>query len=188
MDTQYFQRMIEEIYSAFGRKTPERDSAAYRSLWRRVCEERSVPNEAAKAIAYALCEYDTLPSNLGKAIIREFEQWLSANPQAKAHVHCCPDCSTDTPGFFWLWTADGQRKLCKCACNRDPRFDRFTPMTRRQAQDAGYLLSDPCAPEAANYIPPDFRAAIGHTEQPRKEHVRQMEAYDDASYDTAGNW
>ena len=74
MEQRFFDSMLDEIYSVFGRQRPAYGTPAYRSLWRRVVEERGVPNEAAKHIAYALSERDSLPLNLGKAILAEFDK------------------------------------------------------------------------------------------------------------------
>lgn len=182
MEERFFQSMLDEIYSAFGRQRPQYGSAAYRSLWRRVCEERCVPNEAAKAIAYALCDRDSLPLNLGKAILAEFENWLSEHPERRAQRTACPDCAPEMPGFFWAWESTGRRLLCKCACNQDKRFETQQPWTRRQAREAGLLLEYQARASAPQYLSPSARKALGHTEPPRKEHVAQVE------YSNAGGW
>ena len=182
MEERVFQRMLDEIYSAFGRQRPAHGTAAYNSLWRRVCEERAVPNEAAKAIAYALCDRDSLPLNLGKAILAEFENWLAEHPERRVHARACIDCDPEMPGFFWAFTAEGKRLLCKCACNQDRRLENVQAWTRRQAQEAGLLLSDPGAQAAPHSLPAAARKALGHAEQPRQHHVAQRE------YSNAGGW
>lgn len=139
MESQTFSRMLEEIYSAFGRERPSVNSATYRSLQRRVCQEGCVPNEAARFIAYAIAGYDSLPTNVGKAILREFQNWLSENPQRRATARGCPECSRDFPGFFWA-NDGGHDFLCKCACNTDPSWDRQRAWTHRQAREAGFAI------------------------------------------------
>ncbi|MBD5417344.1 MAG: hypothetical protein HDR50_06735 [Desulfovibrio sp.] len=182
MDERFFDSMLDEIYSAFQRQRPTRGTPAYRSLWRRVCEERAVPNEAAKAIAYALTDRDSLPLNLGKAILAEFENWLADHPQRRAKATACRDCDPAIPGFFWVWDATGYRMLCKCACNQDRRLENMQAWTRRQAQEAGLLLTDPGVEPAPRTLPPPARKALGHTEPPRRDHVAQRE------YSNAGGW
>lgn len=182
MEERFFQSMLDEIYSAFGRQRPAYGTAAYRSLWRRVCEERAVPNAAAKAIAYALSERDSLPLNLGKAILAEFDNWLSEHPERRSLLSACRDCSPEMPGFFWAWGPGGKRLLCKCACNQDRRFESRQPWTRRQAREAGLLLEDPARASAPKYLPPSARKALGFTEPPRPDHVAQVE------YSNAGGW
>lgn len=182
MEERFFDSMLDEIYSAFQRQRPTRGTPAYRSLWRRVCEERGVPNEAAKAIAYALCDRDSLPLNLGKAILAEFENWLSEHPERRARTTACRDCDPEMPGFFWAWDATGYRMLCKCACNQDRRLENVQAWTRRQAQEAGLLLADPGVQAAPRYLPKAARKALGHAEKPRPEHVTQRE------YSNAGGW
>ena len=183
MDDRVFERMLDEIYSAFQRQRPAHGTAAYNSLWRRVCEERGVPNEAAKAIAYALCDRDSLPLNLGKAILAEFDNWLSDHPERRARVTACRECDPEIPGFFWVWDATGYRMVCKCACNQDRRFESMQPWTRKQAQSAGLYLTDPTAPQdAPRYLAPAARKALGHAEHPRPDHVAQLE------YSNAGGW
>ena len=182
MEERVFQRMLDEIYSAFGRQRPTHGTAAYNSLWRRVCEERGVPNEAAKAIAYALCDRDSLPLNLGKAILAEFENWLSEHPERRARATACRDCDPEMPGFFWVWDATGYRMPCKCACNQDRTWEKYRGRTRRQAREEGFLLSDPLAPAMPRSLPASARKAFGHAEQPRPDHVAQRE------YSNAGGW
>ena len=185
MEERVFQRMLDEIYSAFQRQRPAHGTAPYNSLWRRVCEERAVPNEAAKAIAYALCDRDSLPLNLGKAILAEFENWLSEHPERRARATACRDCDPATPGFFIAWDARGKSWFFKCACNQDRRDENRQPWTRKQALEAGYALTLPGVedtPEKPHSLPPEARKALGHTEQPRPEHVAQRE------YSNAGGW
>lgn len=182
MEERVFQRMLDEIYSAFGRQRPAHGTAAYNSLWRRVCEERAVPNEAAKAIAYALCDRDSLPLNLGKAILAEFENWLSEHPQRRAKTTACRECDPEIPGWFWAWDATGYRWLCKCACNQDRRFESIPAYTHRQALRVELVLHDPTPPPEPLALPPSARKALGHAEQPRPEHVAQRE------YSNAGGW
>lgn len=183
MEQRFFDSMLDEIYSVFGRQRPAYGTPAYRSLWRRVVEERGVPNEAAKHIAYALSERDSLPLNLGKAILAEFDNWLAEHPEKRARMTACPECSSDMPGFFWAWDA-GRRVVCKCACNTDRRFEKFQSWTPRMALDAGLRLSDPAADgrAAPRHLPPAARKAVGHSEKPRAEHLRE------AAYADAENW
>lgn len=182
MDEKFFHSMLDEIYSAFGRQRPVYGSPAYRSLWRRVCEDRAVPNEAAKAIAYALCERDSLPLNLGKAILAEFDNWLSEHPERRALATACRECDPETPGFFRVWDATGYSMLCKCACNQDRRFEHMQGWKRRNAVMAGLLLKDPGPQAAPRSLPPAARKALGHAEAPRPDHTAQRE------YCNAGSW
>lgn len=182
MDERVFERMLDEIYSAFQRQRPSHGTAAYNSLWRRICEERAVPNEAAKAIAYALCDRDSLPLNLGKAILAEFENWLAEHPERRARPTACRECDREMPGFFWAWDAAGYRLLCKCACNLDRRFENQQAWTRKQAQESGLLLADPGVQAAPRTLPASARKALGHAEPPRPDHVAQRE------YSNAGGW
>ena len=185
MEERFFDSMLDEIYSAFQRQRPTRGTPAYRSLWRRVCEERAVPNEAAKAIAYALCDRDSLPLNLGKAILAEFENWLTEHPERRARPTACRECDAATPGFFIAWDARGKSALFKCACNQDRRYADRQPWTHKQALEAGYsltLLGVEDTPEKSRSLPASARKALGHVEPPRREHVAQRE------YSDAGGW
>ncbi len=181
MQQSYFDRMLDEIYGAFGRQRPTFGSPAYKTLWRRMVEEKGVPDEAAKHIAYAISEYDSLPMNLGKAMLREFENWLSDNPGKRAALCCCHECSTDVPGFFWAWDEAGRRMLCKCACNQRQEFTKLQAWTRGRAVRAGLALTDPQA--AVTKAQNVYTRAIGkQPEAPRPDHVREV-AYADAE-----NW
>lgn len=183
MEQRFFDSMLDEIYSAFGRQRPAYGSPAYRSIWRRVTDERGVPNAAAKHIAYKLSEFDSLPLNLGKAILAEFDNWLSEHPEKRARMTMCPECSSDIPGFFWAWDA-GRRVVCKCACNADRNFEKLQPWTHTQALAAGLRLSDPAMDgiTAPRYLPPSARKALGHKDKPRIEHLRE------AAHADAENW
>lgn len=142
MQQSIFDRMLDEIYSAFGRERPKYGSAPYRSLWRRVVEERAVPDDAAKAIAYALSEYDSLPTNLGKAVLGEFEKWLEKYPQHKKQnqQNGCHQCSADVLGFFWAQGPDGMGKMFKCACNRQREFEHISGYTHAAVERQGYAI------------------------------------------------
>lgn len=143
MQKNYFDRMLDEIYGAFGKPRPSYGSPAYNSLWRRVTEELYIPDEAAKPIAYSMAERDSFPSNPGKAIMEEFFNWLGKNPKIRAFARACTDCSTDIPGWFWAWDGDGMRYVCKCACNQDDKMRHIKPWNRREAMAFGYSLKNP---------------------------------------------
>ena len=182
MEQQFFDRMLDEIYGAFGRQRPLYNTPAYKTLWRRVSEERGVPNEAARHIAYALSEYDSLPTNLGKAILCEFSEWLSRNPDMKAKAHSCKECSADIPGWFWAWQGN-HRIVCKCACNQDDAFRHMQAWTRRMASRAGHTLDDPVAAQGrARRKHNEYTRSVGKQEPMREAHRRELEWQD------AGNW
>ena len=155
MQQAIFERMLEEIYSAFGRERPRGGSPSYVSLWRRVVEERNVPDAAARPIAYALSEYDTLPVNLGKAILAEFAQWLDRHPARRRSTPLCAQCSADMPGWFWATDAEGRRMACKCACNNDPAYAHLQSWTREQAACAGLRPLDAVLTKAARPLHAD---------------------------------
>lgn len=135
--------MLDEIYGAFGKARPAPGSPAYRAIERRVNGERPLPDKCARYIAEAMQDYDSLPTNVGKAIIGEFMNWLSENPDKRAKEFSCPECSRGTPGFFWAWEKDGTPYSLKCACNRNSRFAKIPAYSRRKALEEGLLLENP---------------------------------------------
>lgn len=172
METQTFDYMLEEIYGAFGRARPPTGSPAYRSIFRRTCEERSLPDACAKFIANAISDYDSLPMNLGKAIIAEFGNWLDLHPELRAREsQGCMECDVKTPGWFTVWKPDGTRLLCECAC----RKGYSAGWTRKRALAAGYLLEDPLRANAGAFPTGLCRNAIGHNEAPRPAHLEELE-------------
>lgn len=173
MQQQTFDYMLEEIYGAFGRQRPSYGSPAYRAIERRVNGERPLPDDAAKYIAEAMADYDSLPSNLGKAIMAEFFNWLSEHPEKRQAQSACPDCSKGLHGWFWIWTKDGLPAIAKCSCNRDPRFAKFPAMTRKQAKDRGYMLENP---DAGNWGAIGcLDSVLGDTGSQRPDHQRALE-------------
>lgn len=168
MEQQTFDYMLEEIYGAFGRQRPASGSPAYRSIERRVNgEERQLPDECARFIAEAIADYDSLPVNLGKSIMGEFFNWLSANPKKRAAPFPCPGCSSGLHGFFWAWNKDGIRFCLKCACNRQPKFEHLQAFSHRTAMEAGYTLEDPWMADDGKIVcrPDWIRVALGDKEQ-----------------------
>ena len=191
MDERHFNLMLDEIYSAFGSERPSCTHAGYRPLWRRICDERAVPNDAAKAIAYNIVnDRDSLPRNLGKAILAEYEKWRAEHPELQTKARSCPECDSSPcmAGWFWAWKPDGSRWMLKCSCNQDtrPKIAEQPAYSHKSAVAAGFLLYDPLAlpQDERVYLPPAFSRAIGHTEPPRPDHLAQLdyaEAY-------AENW
>lgn len=176
MDEQHFNLMLDEIYSAFGRERPHCKHAAYRSLWRRICDEAKVPNEAAKAIAYEITkERDSLRMNLGRDVLLEYDEWLLEQPDRRMQALACPDCDPDSSGFFWMRDACGNQKLFICACNRDPRFARQVVHTRKQVLGMDYnprhtvvLHSEPVRKE----LPPLRKRPWMHRQKNRVLRIR----------------
>lgn len=177
MQQQTFDYMLEEICGAFGRQRPINGSPAYRSIYRRVCEEMSMPDEAAKFIANAMSDYDSLPSNLGKAIIHEFYNWRSTHSELKPIPKCCPECSSDTPGFIRAYKGM-YSYLVRCVCNNDPRWANDRAATRSELLRAGYRLEDPFLPVCTGKeIEERFQKAIGHVEEVRPRVKSYVDEY-----------
>lgn len=175
MESQTFDYMLEEIYGAFGRQRPASGSPAYRAIERRVNgDERQLPDDCARFIAEAIADYDSLPTNLGKAIIGEFFNWLSENPKKRAAPFSCPECSSGLHGFFWAWDKDGNLFCLKCSCNRQPRFEKIPAFSHRLAMEAGYFLENPWMLNGGKIVcrPGWVRASLGGMGKPRPEHLR----------------
>ena len=180
MQQQTFDYMLEEIFGAFGRQRPAFGSPAYRALNRRVTD-RHIPDSAARFIATALGDYDTMPSNLGKAIAKEFANWLEAHPEKRQAPSCCPDCNPATPGFFLAWKPDGTSMLCICACNERSGLEgkMLGPISRHNA--LAYGLATEAVSAVVRQSPAvQARAqaaldSIGQMASQRPDHQAQLE-------------
>lgn len=193
MTRQTFDQMLGQIYGTFGRQRPAYSTGAYATLDARVNDESRLPDTAAEYISRAIREYDSLPVNLGKAIMREFGNWLSENPQAKAKEYACPQCDAGyakevEAGFFWAEDATGKKQIFKCACNHKPRWAKMPAWTHQAAQRAGYTVvpfkgdtaGDTTAQGHDREAKGLLHRSVGHTEAPRREHMAEMERYGEA--------
>lgn len=192
MTEAYFIRFLEEIYSNFGRSAPAQGSPMYRNLHRRICEERgAIPDEAAGEIAYAFSEYDSLPQNVGKAILAEYSRWRANHPDRVARRGMCPDCDPRAgAGYVYLHDAQGRNYLARCVCNDDEDSD--LPMATSDRIQAlglarGYVIN-PYKMDAVPSPSPEamrrLRESLRNTSHKvRPAHLAQREAAGVDAYD-----
>ena len=173
MNKEKFTAHLQSIYAAFGKAFPSNPVAL--SIWKRV---QDLPDGFME---YAVGRFEnstSFPTNPGFELRRVlWPEYLDKNPHLRAResMHGCRQCSPDTPGFFWAYETNGKRYSLKCSCNGRKDFEHVQAWTHAMALDSGLYLHDPTAPEVPEYLPPAARAAIGHTEQARPDHVRELE-------------
>ena len=181
MNEFHFGNKLREICGAFGKPYPAKHVCD--AIFRRV---DSLPDGFMDYALERLENQPDIPKNMGFHLRHVlWPEYLEKHPglKAKEQQRRCNNCSPDLDGFFWAWDADGKRYCLKCACNARPDMAHIQAWTRRQAVDAGMTLSGPSqAGQKPAYLPPAARKAIGHTETPRTDHLREV-AYADAE-----NW
>ena len=96
MQEQTFRDAIEVIYSTFGRSSPS--GAIAGAIRDRV---RHIPDEAVPWIVAKICDEATIPQNVGRAIVREWDAWQLAHPQRVVKNQCPAGCDGGVR-HYWL--------------------------------------------------------------------------------------
>ena len=182
MNNSYFCSRLRDIYATFARGYPA--AGISEAIFRRV---ESMPDDFMDYALERLENQPDMPKNMGYHLRHVlWPEYLEKHPQLRATESSgrCNNCSPDLIGFLWAWDADGKRYCLKCACNSRPDLAHMQAWTPRMAVDAGLRLSDPATGTgtAQRYLPPAARKAIGHSEKPRTDHLRE------AVYGDAENW
>lgn len=182
MNKFHFSDKLRGIYATFGKAYPAAPVAE--AIFRRV---EAMPDGFMDYALERLENQPDMPKNLGYHLRHVlWPEYLEKHPRLKAteSQSRCNNCSPDMAGFFWAWEADGKCYCLKCACNSRPDLAHIQSWTPRMALDAGLRLSDPAADgrAAPRHLPPAARKAVGHSEKPRIEHLRE------AAYADAENW
>lgn len=187
MNPQTFELFLGEIYSNFGRNAPAHGTPMWNNLNRRL---EAIPDEAAKEIAYAFSEYDTLPMNLGKAILAEFSRWKSNHPEKIRKRDMCPYCNAGTAGWCYAHDANGKNYLLRCTCNTDtdPTAPEAAMATRQYLEQHGLTFGkaiNPADPDGTkgtyDFLSPQKRNDLiasfnlGATHKVRREHMQARE-------------
>ena len=173
MQQAIFDGLLDEIYAAFGRTRPAFGSAQYRMLWRKLCDENHVPDRAAKAIAYAIADYDSLPSNLSKACLSEWHSWLNRNPQFKARERqnqFCHKCKHT--GSYTGWDRETLNEVwLKCECNHEDWCADHPAWTPETIEASGiYTLVEP------DWLEIMAQHSTGHAQAPMQTHMQGLMA------------
>lgn len=157
MNYQQMRGLVGDCYSAFN--APEARPRAC-ELWAEMCEK--VSEDSLVWIRSKLVAGDSLPRNFGKAVLGLYAEWRSQSGRGAQTQRCCPECDTQTPGFFLSWKNDEetgslQSYLLRCMCNQDPQWHTQKARTKAQAQREGYTVmpsgypGGPAAFERATY-------------------------------------
>ena len=138
MREEYFNSLINGLFDIFGKNITNRQSSNLRYLKKRI-DEKFIPDEAVQFIISQFEQYDNLPSNLIKAITREFMTWLEKNPQKREQVQQCPRCSRGLIGFFYVKDETGHVFACKCSCNTDKTYNHLQAWSDYQLTERGLI-------------------------------------------------
>lgn len=182
MNEYHFCGNLREIYAVFGKAYPAKHISD--AIFRRV---ETMPDGFMDYALERLENQPDMPRNMGYHLRHVlWPEYLEKHPELRAGEgrRRCNNCSPDLLGFFWAWDVDGKRYCLKCACNDRPDVAHMQAWTPRMAVDADMTLSDPLTAGSENraYLSPAVRTAIGHSEKPRAEHVREV------TYADAENW
>lgn len=117
MQVEILKALLTEVYAAFGKTAPSEGSTPFQSIYRRINDGNVIPDECAQDLAFALCEYDSLPINLGKAIRSEYYKWQLQHPGKFVKRQSCPQCGKRLTGYVWLNDGKGRNIIARCQCN-----------------------------------------------------------------------
>lgn len=172
---------MDEIYAAFGKKSPDR--RVLDIIFRRV---ESLPDEFMDFAVERLADEEKLPQNLGRFM--RFELWpafLDKNPQLRAtreELAPCPRCWPSSPQRKRFWSPDGETHEIACDCCRDERAIRLLgqiPDGRLIA--AGYLLAPPPLPNGAKMYRDKIARSLGGFKT-RPRHAETLQAMEEAGW------
>lgn len=151
--------LICSLYATFGRSAPSRSSAVVAVITERIA---SVPDNVAADIRRKLEELDSMPSNLGKAIIGAWETWQMENSRA-VYRETCPVCDGGKGFEAYEKLEDGTVHHFFAPCpNCSIRRKGFRYLTPKQWKTQGVLCMPPGYPGGKLQFEYDY----GITEKP----------------------
>lgn len=135
MDRPYFFNELRNIYAIHGKNLT--DNAVVSAIFHAV---ENFPNAFMEFATEKISDYTSLPSNLGRELRCElWPVFLEKFPQYKAQEQSrCHECAPDLAGWFWAYGPDMQRKVFKCACNRQRQFEHVSGYTHSAVVRQGY--------------------------------------------------
>ena len=80
--------MVCTLYATFGKSAPSRGSAVFQAIYDRISD---ISDESAEYITEHIQDADTLPVNLGKAILAQYFNWQGENG-IKVERSYCREC------------------------------------------------------------------------------------------------
>lgn len=137
MDRPYFFNELRDIYAIHGKNLT--DGAVVSAIFRAV---ENFPNGFMDFAKDKIGDYTSLPSNLGRELRQElWPVFLEKHPQCKTQAQSrCHECAPDLAGWFWAYGPDMQRKMFKCACNRQRQFEHVSGYTHSAVVRQGYEI------------------------------------------------
>lgn len=137
MDRPYFFNELKNIYAIHGKNLT--DGAVVSAIFHAV---EKFPNAFMEFATEKISDYTSLPSNLGRELRCElWPVFLEKFPQYKAQAQSrCHECSPDLAGWFWAYGPDMQRKIFKCACNRQRQLEHINGYTHAAVVRQGYEI------------------------------------------------
>lgn len=143
---------IEDIFAAFGKKTPE--DKTIQAIYKRI---QTLPDAFMDYAVKHFEDQEQLPKNMGRYLFRElWPEYLERNPEMKrSEVDCCPNCISDIPGWRKVYkqetTGWGEQVwkpiIARCACGNAPNPGHEPVYTDFELENMGYKLKLEFTPE-----------------------------------------
>lgn len=165
-----FEDGMDEIYAAFGKKSPE--PRVLDAAFRRV---ENLPDEFMAFCVKRLPDEEKLPQNLGRFMLRElWPEFLDRRPELRSQVmeHApCQRCNmSDMPGYIRVWhTERREARVFRCTCNN--AASGLEQPSDAWLMENGYVWEAPAVPE--NHW---LRSLLGRQFRPRPEHEEYLES------------
>jgi hypothetical protein len=146
MDNQVFLQGLEDIYATHGKAIPGPKIGA--AIYDRI---RTLPDAFMTFAVDALRDYASLPSNMGREMIRVlWPAYRDKNPQlaSRHEEQGCDACRNSRAGVGFLfshapWGHKWHIVMHKCVCNKQENIAHWEAKTPEQIRDAGYTLGLP---------------------------------------------
>lgn len=132
--------LICNVYATFGKSAPSRHAGVVDVITERIAP---VPDRVATEILKKLQDLDSMPSNLGKAIMDVWETWKLENPRAM-YKEACPMCGGYGGFEAYERPADGKIHHFFAFCPHcAQRREGFRYLTPKQWEALGVLCMPP---------------------------------------------
>lgn len=180
MDLNTFSDSVERIFAIFNKKMP--DDRVIETIYKRV---KDLPSDFMDFAVRHFEDQENLPRNLGRYLYRElWPEYLSENPENRAHVELCPNCLPEMPGYRKVWRKEsycnGEKEdwfplVIRCSCGIAPNPRKDPVYSDRELLDMGLSLDRPPLKDF-HRLPFEIARALGHIEKQRPDHLQILEA------------
>lgn len=136
--------LICTIYTTFQKTCPSRQSPVFANIFDRL---KDVPDEHARGIRERIEELDTMPQNLGKAILGAWETYKMEHGVRKERGYC-PTCQNDGGWQTVRQDKDGKVVVAFAPCPSCSQsvLPEVRLLNRRELEASGALVVPPHYP------------------------------------------